>query len=62
MIAILVVTTLVNKFLPNYSATIMFLIIFPVTLILSIGLAKISFKYFESYFLKLKNKFSIITK
>lgn len=62
MIAILIVTTLANKFLPNHSATLLFLVIFPLTLILSIALAKISFKYFESYFLKLKNKFSIITK
>lgn len=59
-IAILAVTKTLNKFLPGYNIYTMFLLEFPLTILLSVFMAKISFKYFESYFLKLKNKFAFI--
>lgn len=62
MIAILAVMKLFSKFYPSYNAAVLFLVIFPLTLILSIFMAKLSFRYFEAYFLKLKHKFSIISK
>lgn len=62
MIAILVVIKLFAKFYPTYNIYVLFLVIFPISYILSITIAKISFRYFESYFLKLKNKFAVITK
>ncbi len=62
MIAILVVIKLANKFYPSYNIFFLFLVIFPLSFILSMSFAKISFKYFESYFLKLKDKFAFITK
>jgi peptidoglycan/LPS O-acetylase OafA/YrhL len=61
-IAILVSVTLLRKFsLNEYSWQIWFLEL-PISLGLSIIISWLSFTYFESWFLKLKNKFAFITK
>ena len=61
-IAILISVTLLRKFsLNHYSWQIWFLEL-PLSLLLSIAMSWFSYKYFESWFLKLKDKFAYITK
>lgn len=62
MLGILFSMKIFNKMMPGYNIYIMFLVIFPLSYLLSLMFAKFSYRYFESYFLKLKSKFSIITK
>lgn len=60
MIAILAVTKTVFKIIHTENIYVMYLIELPLSLLLSIVISKVSYKYFESYFLRLKAKFTII--
>jgi peptidoglycan/LPS O-acetylase OafA/YrhL len=61
-ICILIAATLAKKLSINRHLSQLVLIEIPVAFILTIVFSKISFKYFETPFLKFKNKFSYITK
>ncbi|HEV8272726.1 MAG TPA: acyltransferase [Chitinophagaceae bacterium] len=61
-IAILIVMTIMQLLGINKHAWQLWVIEFPACLLLSIVLSYYSYKYFESYFLKLKDKFAYIVK
>ena len=60
-IGILITLTLSSKLGLNQNAWQVAFIEVPISLVLTIIISKISFKYFETPFLKLKDKFSYIT-
>lgn len=62
MLAILVVTTLLDKLGWATQLWQVVLIQIPVALLLSMGIAYASYHLFEKHFLKLKDKFAVITK
>ncbi len=62
-ITVMILLSLIFKHVFNYSITnslFDYILIFTVTVITTLGIADLSFKYFESYFLRLKNKYSKI--
>jgi len=62
-VSVMIFLSLILKHLFNFKATnsIMdYVLVFAVTIITTLGIAYLSFNYFESYFLKLKNKYSKI--
>lgn len=61
-IAILIVMTLMQLIGINNQAWQLWVIEFPACLLLSIVMSYYSYKYFEAYFLKLKDKFAYIVK
>jgi len=61
-IAILIVMTIMGLLGINTNTWQLWLIEFPACLLLSIVLSYYSYKYFESYFLRLKDKFAYIVK
>jgi peptidoglycan/LPS O-acetylase OafA/YrhL len=61
-IALLIVTTLLSKLSWDVYAWQLWVLQLPSALLLSIGLSVLSYRYFESPFLRLKNKYSYIIK
>ena len=61
-IAVLGVVTLLKKFSMDHYSWQIWLLQLPISLMLSITISWFSYTYFESWFLKLKSKFSYITK
>jgi len=61
-IAILISITILNKLSLNQNSLQIWLIELPLSFILSIIFSWVSYHYFESFFLKLKDKFSYISK
>lgn len=61
-IGILITTTLTKKLSINTHLWQVFLVDTPIALILTIVISKISYRYFETPFLKLKERFAYITK
>ena len=61
-IGILICLTLLRKYALNQYSWQIWLLELPISFLLSVSISWLSFNYFESWFLKLKDKFAYITK
>lgn len=51
---------LISYFIKSYNIEVNYIVIFPAVLFLTIGIAKVSYHFFEAPFLKLKHNYSVI--